>query len=431
MSEVHAPRSTAQVMRSLVPSVYLPSLLAFSGDAALLPVIPLLALDLGFSVPAAAALTTVFGAFSFLGPIPASRVIDRFGARRSLVLTGTVLVVAGVAAMLVINDGLRDGVEHVHRLALIGALVMMGANTQVWKLGRQAYLGSALPPSMRARGMTLFGGTVRIGQIIGPLLGAVVIGLGHDTWVFGLQAVMTAAATALVAVFLPAGERRGPAVAGHRRRSPRTPARRRLTRGVLARMLSVGLGIAPVMAARVNRPVIVPLMAGAMGVNAFWVSVIFGVSAVVEIALVVPAGTLMDKRGRVAVAVPCSLVLGLGYVLLAVMPLLVGHEGRAAVITALLVPCLVIALGNGLGSGIVMTLGIDVSPVHERTRYLAWWNTLLGGGNFVAPLMVTAITAVAPVAVAGAVTGAMCLGGGTWLARVLPRVRPSGGGRRA
>ena len=98
-------------MRSLVPSVYLPSLLAFSGDAALLPVIPLLALDLGFSVPAAAALTTVFGAFSFLGPIPASRVIDRFGARRSLVLTGTVLVVAGVAAMLVINDGLRDGVE--------------------------------------------------------------------------------------------------------------------------------------------------------------------------------------------------------------------------------------------------------------------------------------------------------------------------------
>lgn len=430
MSSAGTGRTPAQVLRSLAPSIYVPSLLAFSGDAALLPVIPLLALALGFSVPAAAALTTIFGLASFIGPIPASRLIDRIGARTALVSTGCLLVLAGVIAFFVVSDGVQGPATGAHRAGLIGMLLMMAANTQVWKLGRQAYLGSALPPTMRARGMSLFGGTVRIGQVVGPLLGAGVIALGHDTWVFLLQATMTAAATAMVAVFLPAGEGRSGRSAGPRRRPVRTPTRVRLTRAVLARMIAVGLGVAPIMAARVNRPVIVPLLASGMGLDAFWVSVIFGITAVLEIAMVVPAGTLMDSRGRAAVAVPCSLLLGVGYLLLALSAAGVeaGAPERTAVL-ALLLPSLVVAVGNGLGSGIVMTLGIDVSPVHERTRYLAWWNTLIGGGNLMAPLVVTGITLVAPVAVAGAVTGALCLGGAGWLLRVLPRMRPSGGVR--
>src|SRR5699024_2673515 len=83
-SSAGGSRSTRQVMRQLAPSVYIPTLLEFSGLAALMPVIPLLALQLGFAVSQAAALTLIFGIASFVGPIPAGRLISRVGARAAL-----------------------------------------------------------------------------------------------------------------------------------------------------------------------------------------------------------------------------------------------------------------------------------------------------------------------------------------------------------
>ncbi|ASK66528.1 arabinose ABC transporter permease [Brachybacterium avium] len=424
------PRTPGQVLRGLVPSVYAPTLLEFVGLAALMPVIPLLARELGFSVPQAAALTVIFGLSSFLGPIPAGRLIDRIGARRALMVTGALLVVSNLAAFALIGPALGAGAATIgHRLALIGLLLVMAVSMQVWQLGRQTYLGTALPPSLRARGMTLFGGVIRIGQVIGPLLGALVMALGSMAGVFLLFAISAAAGTVMIAVFLPPGES-GPEPAAPQERSRRrSPARIHLDRAVLGRMLLVGLGIAPVMMARVNRPVIVPLLGDALGLDPVWISIVFGVSAVLEILLVLPAGTLMDRYGRAAVAVPCALLMGLGFLLLGLLGTVLAGSGTALAILALLVPTLLIGLGNGLGSGIVMTLGIDVSPVHGRTRYLAWWNTMLGAGRLAAPLIVTGITLFAPVAVAGAATGAICLAGGLWLTRILPRVTPSGSTR--
>ncbi|NMA76115.1 MAG: MFS transporter [Actinomycetales bacterium] len=418
------------MLRGLTPSVYAPTLLEFIGLAALMPVVPLLARDLGFSIPQAAALTMIFGLASFLGPIPAGRLISRIGARGALVITGVLLVASNLAAFALIGPVVGGDGDRAHRLVLIGLLLVMAASIQVWQLGRQSYLGTALPPTMRARGMTLFGGVIRIGEVIGPLLGAIVIALGSMAWVFLLFAVSSAAGTVMIALFLPPGEA-GPAPAppGGARR-PRTAARSRLDRAVLRRMIAVGIGISPVMMARVNRPVIVPLLGDSLGLDPMWISIVFGVSAALEILLVLPAGTLMDRYGRAAVAVPCALLMGTGFLLLAVLGTTLDGRGQGSALVALLVPSLLIGVGNGLGAGIVMTLGIDVSPVHGRTTYLAWWNTMLGAGRLAAPLVVTGITLVAPVAVAGAATGAVCVAGGRWMTRILPRVTPSGSIRR-
>ena len=102
----------------------------------------------------------------------------------------------------------------------------------------------------------------------------------------------------------------------------------------------------------------------------------------------------MDRFGRRAVAVPCLTLLGAGFLAISLT-----REPTAFAAAAVL-----LGIGNGFGAGIVMTLGIDVSPVHGRTRYLSWWNTMLGAGRLSAPLLVTAITLLAPVAVAGAAT---------------------------
>ncbi|GAA1314863.1 MAG: MFS transporter [Brachybacterium tyrofermentans] len=423
-------QTSRQVLWSLAPSVYAPTLLEFAGLAALMPVIPLLALDLGFAAWQAAALTTVFGLTSFLGPIPAGRFISRVGARRALVSTGVLLVLSNLVAFVVLTPGVHGSPGLRHQLTFLGLLLVMAISTQVWQLGRQAYLGTALPPTMRARGMTMFGGVIRLGEVIGPLLGALVMALGSDTGVFILFAVTAAAGTVMIAIFLPPGESRPTPRRPRGERIPRSMARSRLDRAVLSRMAMVGLGIAPVMMARVNRPVIVPLLGASLGLDSVWISLVFGVCAALEILLVIPAGTLMDRYGRAAVAVPCALLMGAGFILLAILGTTLAGHGTTLAVVALLVPSLLIGLGNGMGAGIVMTLGIDVSPVHDRTRYLAWWNTMLGSGRLAAPLVVTAIALVAPIALAGAATGGLCLAGGIWLARTLPRVTPSGSTRK-
>lgn len=478
-----APVTARQLVRRLAPSIYIPTVLESAGEMALLPVIPLLAIDLGFSVPQAAALTMIAGIGAVLGPVPVGRIMIAFGARRAIVASGILLTLANVAALLILPGGLDGTPEHLHRVALVTLLVIMAATSQVWSLGRQSYLGTELPAHLRARGMTTFGGMIRAGQVVGPLLGAVVLALGHEAWVFGLFALLSASATTMVALFMVPGEERHGSAGEHREHpvdmgdvasesmvrtvgtasdetatsdagrdeaapggdleaavartaaasAPELPPEAPGPRGraVLARMVSVGAGVTPIVMGRINRPVIVPLLGAALGLDPLSISIVFGIAAVVEIIMFVPAGTVMDTKGRAAVAVPCSLVMGVGYVLLAVLAPALAGGSYLGTLAALVVPCMLIAVGNGLGSGIVMTLGVDVSPERGRTRYLAWWNTVIGVGRLTAPLLVSAITLVAPVAVAGAVSGALCLAGAGWLARVLPGITPEPGGPRS
>jgi hypothetical protein len=75
----------------------------------------------------------------------------------------------------------------------------------------------------------------------------------------------------------------------------------------------------------------------------------------------------------------------------------------------------VIAVGNGLGSGIVMTLGADTAPVVGRAQYLGGWRLCGDIGGSGGPLLVSAVAAVAPLAAACVVIGALGLLGTGWV----------------
>ena len=141
-------RSVRTVLRSLIGPIYAPTVLESAGEGALLPVVPIIALHLGFSVPAAAALTMIAGLGAFLGPIPTARLMRAVGARRAIIGSGALLIAANIVALLWIGDGLRHGAGPEHRAALVVLLVVMSATSQVWALGRQSYLGTAIPPTV-------------------------------------------------------------------------------------------------------------------------------------------------------------------------------------------------------------------------------------------------------------------------------------------
>src|SRR6185312_8420202 len=123
-------------------------------------------------------------------------------------------------------------------------------------------------------------------------------------------------------------------------------------------------------AIRQTRQVVIPLWAAHTGLSATANSVIYGVAGAVDALTFYPAGKVMDLYGRRWVAVPCVIIMGVSFVL---MPLT--HAAVTLALTAM-----IMGFGNGIGSGIVMTLAPHVP------RHLARDSRRRVGGRPAAPV---------------------------------------------
>jgi MFS family permease len=157
---------------------------------------------------------------------------------------------------------------------------------------------------------------------------------------------------------------------------------------------------------------LLPLWADHIGLSASTTSLIFAGAAALDVAFMWPGGWLMDTRGRMVVAVPVVLSMAVACLLL---PLATSAVGVALVMA-------LIAAGNGLGSGIVMTLGADASPDEGRSQFLGAWRLCGDIGNTGGPLLVGAVAAVAPLATACLVVGALGVAGTGWVGHWTRRV---------
>ena len=150
---------------------------------------------------------------------------------------------------------------------------------------------------------------------------------------------------------------------------------------------------------------LLPLWADHVGLSASTTSLIFAFAAALDVALMWPGGFLMDTRGRMVVAVPVVLSMAIACL---VLPLATDALSVALVMA-------LIAAGNGLGAGIVMTLGADASPSEGRSQFLGAWRLCGAIGNSGGPLLVSAVAAVAPLAVACLTLGVLGLAGAGWV----------------
>ena len=382
--------------RSIAVPAYGPTVLVSIGQGAILPLIALSARDLGASVTVAALLVALTGVGQLLGDLPAGALAARIGEQRALV------VACGVDALALVGAFLARSL-----VLLALAVLVTGLAGAVFSLARQAYLTEAIPVRMRARALSTLGGTFRIGLFVGPFVGAAIVTHWSIAAAYGFAALMSLSAAVLTA-FLPDVTRQtrtAAAAQGQRRRS---------VWSVLAEsrrvLLTLGLGVLVISGARSTRQSIVPLWAESQGLDAATTSIIYGVSAGVDMLLFYPGGAIMDRFGRVFVAVPSMVVLGLGFLLL---PLTSGP------VTIALVACLM-GLGNGISAGIVMTLGADASPPADRAQFLGGWRLCADLGNAAGPLVISGVSLVAPLAVAAVTMGLLTWLGSGWLARWVP-----------
>ncbi|GAB3534834.1 MFS transporter [Arthrobacter tecti] len=375
-------------LRKIAIGAYGPSLLYGVSMGSITPVIALSARDLGADIPTAALIITLTGIGSLLTNVPATLVTTRFGERWALVAASLWCSAAMILALLAPN------------LAVFGAAIfMVGMAGAVFGLARQSYLTEAVPIDFRARALSTLGGVTRIGVFVGPFAGALAMsGLGLDG-AYWVGAVATLAA-AVLSYRVP--ELQAPQHAVRRRGSPSDgvvpPATVRAILRSHARIFAtVGVGVLLIAAVRATRQAVLPLWAQEIGLDPTTTSIIYGLSGAIDMLIFYPAGKVMDLYGRRWVAVPCMLIMGTALLLL---PLT-----RDAF--SLLLVALLIGFGNGIGSGIVMTLGADFSPSPGRPQFLGIWRVLTDIGTMAGPGTVSAVTA------------AVTLAGGIWTTGVL------------
>jgi len=381
-ASAHSPNSPAPdfSLRKIAIPAFGPSLLFGLGEGAILPIIPLTARDLGASVSTAALIVALISIGSLLNNIPASLITMRWGERWAIVAAG---VWSGIGMALCVWT------SHLAPFA-IGCL-MVGMSQAVYNLARQSYMTEAVPIMYRARALSTLGGVMRIGMFAGPFMAAAAVhafGLSA-AYVVGIVAVLAAA---VIGARIPDLEA-PPLPPGHA--APAAITLGSTLKDYRRIFLTLGLGVVLVSAVRASRQAVIPLWAEHLALAPAVASLIYGLAGGIDMLVFYPAGKVMDRKGRRWVAVPSMLIMGAAMLL---MPLSTGF-------VTLLIAALAIGFGNGIGSGLIMTLGADHSPRHGRAHFLGVWRLMSDIGSSCGPALLSFLAASLSLAAGIAATG--------------------------
>lgn len=429
MTDAASPEPIRRMLWSLAPVIYGPTVLFALGEGAVIPLLPIFASRLGADVPTAALVASALVVGQLCGNIPAGWSVARVGERVTMAIGG-VIALGGVAGLALAPN-----------LALLTASVfVIGFCAAVFGLARHSFMTTRVPLSFRARALSLLGGSFRLGMFVGPFIAAALLAVFDDehatVWFFAVCLL----ATVLLVMFGPDPEARAAAPArtrptpvGDSRVAEDTgepvtgaiPTAERVGvfrtmwryRGVLSRL---GLAAASLSAVRSARQVVLPLWGVSIGLDASTIALVVGISGAIDFALFYASGQVMDRFGRLWAALPAMILMGAGFLALSVT-----HDlPQAAMWFALFAA--VLGVGNGLSSGILLTLGADVAPVADPAPFLGSWRTLTDAGGAFAPLLVSGLSAAFSLSLATGAMGIVGLLGAAAFIRWVPRFVPRG-----
>lgn len=376
------------------------------GQQATLIMLPLYALELGGGAAGAAAVLGLRGLGTMLSDLPAGVAATRLGDKLTM-LGGTALAALACIGFTV--------TAHLWVLGLCA--LVFGAGLGTLMLGRLHYVTRHCPAEYRGRAVTMLAGIQRVGLFVGPAAGGLLAEAFGFAAAFAAAAALGVAGLVLMALFV----RRTPpgtlGVAGGAQ--PPLAAIARIVRehrGVFAR---AGLSSVAMQFVRSARQLLVPLWGEAIGLDTASIGLVFGLSSALDAAMFLPAGWLMDFRGRKWSAVPSLAVLGAG---LALLPLADGFWSYLAA-------ALVSGLGSGFGTGVVMAFGADFSPRANRGEFLGVWRLVGDAGHAGGPFVIGAAAGVFALGGALVFAGAVGFAAAALTALLVPETlrRPDGG----
>ncbi|WP_203139153.1 MFS transporter [Microbacterium sp. JZ31] len=408
--------------------IYGPTAIYSLGQGAILPLLPIISREYGADLATAALVTAMIVVGQLCGNLPAGWLVSRLGERYTMAAAAAVSLV-GIAGMLLSR----------HLGVLMLSVFLIGLCAAAFALARHTFMTTRVPLAYRARSLSLLGGSFRLGAFTGPFVSAALLGIfGQEQasiWFFGAclvvvgllvtfgpdpeekaarAAAASADASADAAVRAVEPEDTGEAVTGSiptRERLGMFGTIRRNTR-VLSRL---GVAAASLSFVRASRPALLPLWGLSIGLDSSSIALVVGIAGALEFALFYASGQVMDRFGRLWAAVPSLILMGGAMIALAFT-----HDVSSAAMW-FGVFAVVIGVGNGLSSGILLTLGADVAPKDNPAAFLGAWRTITDAGGALSPLVVSGLTAVASLSVAAGGVGVVGLLGALAFVRWVPR----------
>ncbi|MED5284022.1 MAG: MFS transporter [Chloroflexota bacterium] len=354
-------------IKSIFWSVYAPSFLLSMGQGILIPVLPIFARDtfqsgdllVGFAIAA-----RHFGTMGF--DVPAGILINRFGLQKTMIsgviLFGISSVIAGLSGSFSI---------------LLFSRLLAGASFALWSISRHAYIASVVPNESRGKALSLFGGLGRIATIIGPLAGGILaefISIRSPFFFQGIIAFITLILIIRTSVNYELTQRKTTdGYLGDFKNTFLDHKNAYLTAGIAAISLQF---------LRASREIVIPLWGDNIGLRKDEIGYITTLSFAVDSMMFPIAGYIMDKFGRRFTGIPAFMILGFSLVLIGTIdsPLLFLSGYSTLIIASILS-----GIGNGISSGLVLTLGSDLSPPDNKGGFLGIWRLISDGGGAAGP----------------------------------------------
>jgi MFS family permease len=333
-------------------AIFLPNLLFSIGQGAILPVIPVVAVNLGSSLAGSGMVAAMLVVGALVADLPAGALVAKVGERAGMV-GALVLASLGVGLALFAQTPWLFGL----------AVFVMGTATAVFYLARHAFMTTFVPAEVRARAMSTLGGTFLLGYLIVPFGTAWLIDMtGQVKSALWIQLAGCLAAGAAVLAFKDP-EKAMAAATPEAHRAP-TAGLFRALRTNRRTLATVGTGAGLLSARRAGRQVLLPMWGLSLGLGESYIAVVIGIAGVVDCALFYTGGWLMDRFGRMWVILPCQIAMGVGYVGLSFT-----HDWPAAA-KWFVAGAVFLSLANGIGSGILI-LSARTWPTRP-TRPRSW-----------------------------------------------------------
>jgi MFS family permease len=367
------PRS---LIRALAP-LYASTIMSGSW-AMIVPAIPVLSSAFQISAGTAAQIVTALSLGRLVGMPISGVVLDRLGARTSLIAGPTIACVAAVLAPIMPWFSL-----------MLVPIFLIGIADSIWVIAREVAGVDLVPAHQRGRVLSGFHGVNYIGLALGPLAGGIL------TQSFGFRAVFFAyGVCAAISVIL------GLTVENSHHALPATHAEQPVKGWRLSAMLQRLRGlrdlfhqIDPDLRAtyavlvlatltsfvhRVTTQSLIPVFASVeLGMTPKDIGLLFSISGLSVFVMILPAGFVIDKIGRKWATVPSTGIPALAFLLI---PFSESFLQLAILLSFL-------GVSNGLSLGSLATSTYDVVPASARGRLQAARRTIAEIGGVGAPLL--------------------------------------------
>lgn len=352
-----------QTYKRLILPVYIPSLISASVHTATVILLPLYLLELKYSVGTVSFVIAVRGLGILLMDIPAGLMANRFGDKPIMVLGSSTLL----AAILLLSW--TDSMP-----LILVASALIGSSNALNMVGRLSYLTDSCESHERGRVIAMMAGLQRVASLLGPVVFSYSAQHLEYKLTFLIMAVLVACSMSLVVIFALRIE------ATQRKQAPISGLFRVLVefRQILITAGFAGLAL---MMLRTGRQLLFPLFGHGIGLDVVHVGLLVSLSSAIDTLMFYPAGQVMDRKGRKWTSVPGMLILSLSMATLPLLPNLTG----------MMVFAVLSGLGNGITTGVLLTIGSDVAPEVERNQFMGFWRLELDTGVVLAPVIVGTI----------------------------------------